>query len=83
MENATIFQMSTNPLMMMSRVQLIRFTEVGSNRTLQAVTAVQQDDDNCAVGSLELAGEESEASLFRVYDHFSEEYFTQSPECCL
>ena len=83
MENATIFQMSTNPLMMMSKVQLIRFTEVSSNRTLQAVTAVQQEHDDCAVGSLELAEEESGASLFRVYDHFSEEYFTQSPECCL
>ena len=80
MENATIFQMSTNPLMMMSKVQLIRFTEVDTNQTLQVV---QQDPNNCAVGSLELAEEESEASLFRVYDHFSEEYFTQSPECCL
>ena len=75
-----MFQMSTDPLMMMSKVQLIRFTEVDSNRTLQVV---QQNPDDCAVGSLELVEEDSEASLFRVYDHFSEEYFTQSPECCL
>lgn len=64
----------------MSKVQLVRFTEIASNQTLQVV---QQDPDGCAVGSLELAEEQNDASLFRVYDHFDEQYFTQSPECCL
>ena len=79
MENATIFRMATNPLMM-SKFQLVRFTEVNSNKTLQVV---QQDPEDCAVSSLELAEGQSDASLFRVYEHFSEEYFTQSPQCCL
>jgi len=72
--------MSTNPLMTMSKVQLVRFKAIDSNRTLQAV---HQDPDNCAVGRLEVVEEESPASLFRVYDHLNEEYFTQNPECCL
>lgn len=78
MDNATIFQMATNPLML-SKVQLVRFTEITSNLTLQVV---QQDPDNCAAGSLELVKTQTNSSLFRVYDHLTEQYFTQSPECC-
>ena len=67
--------------MTMSKVQLVRFKEIGSNRTLQAVH--QNPDTDCAVGSLEVVANESDSSLFRVYNHFNEEYFIQNPECCL
>lgn len=76
--NATIFKMTTNYLPMMSQVKLVKFTDMATNQTLQAV---QQEASNCAVGSLEL-GEDSNSSLFRVYDHLAEQYFTRSPECC-
>lgn len=66
--------------MMISQFELVRFTEVASNRTLQVV---QQDPNDCAVGKLEMVEEQSDSSLFRVYDHFSEQYFTHSPECCV
>jgi len=76
--NASIFQMTTN-LIPMSKVQLVRFTDITSNQTLQAVGL---EFNECAVGSLVLAENESNSSLFRIYDHSSEQYFGQNPECC-
>lgn len=78
LENATIFQMATTPLM--SKIQAVIFTEIASNRTLQAV---HQDPKDCPVGNLQVAEGQNDSSLFRIYDHLSEDYFTQNPECCV
>ncbi|XP_065882335.1 uncharacterized protein [Dysidea avara] len=80
LENATMFQMATSPIAL-SSVKLVRFTDTATNKTLQAV--LPEQDDNCVVGDLEMVEEKTDASLFRVYDHFAQNHFAIDPECCV
>ena len=75
-----MFQMATSPIAL-SSVKLVRFTDTATNKTLQAV--LPEQDDNCVVGDLEMVEEKTDASLFRVYDHFAQNHFAIDPECCV
>ena len=73
--------MATTRANVMTSDKLVRFTDISTNKTPQAVLPEQEDD--CVVGDLEMVKEKTDASLFRVYDHFSQHHFAIDPECCV
>jgi len=73
--------MATTRPNVITSVKLVRFTDIATNKTLQPV--LPEQDDDCVAGDLEMVEEKTDASLFRVYDHFNQHHFAIDPECCV